>query len=102
MNKILISSADNYSVNFAPETEVEEVIQNVRTIINTIKRSVPLDRAFGIDGDVVDKPMPVAEAQLSNEIFTAVRKYEPRARIENIRFESNLTGKLNVKVVVSI
>lgn len=102
MNNVLISSADVYAVNFAPSTEVEEVIQNVRTIINTIKRSVPLDRSFGIDGDVVDKPVPVAEAQLSNEIFTAVRRYEPRARIENIRFKSDLTGKLKVEVVVSI
>ena len=102
MGNALISTADVYAVNFAPSTEVEEVIQNVRTIINTVKQSVPLDRSFGIDGDVVDKPMPVAEAQLANEIFTAVKRYEPRARIENIRCKSDLTGKLRVEVVVSI
>ena len=72
------------SINIAPASVAEEVLQNVRTLLTTIKCQIPLDRAFGIDGSVIDLPMPQAQAFLTNEIFTAIRHYEPRARIEKI------------------
>ena len=40
-------------INFAPATIAEEVMQNVRMIISTVKYSVPMDREFGIDGAVI-------------------------------------------------
>ena len=89
-------------IDFAPATIVEEVIQNVRTIVTTIKYSIPLDREFGIDGSVVDLPINVAKARLTNEIFRAVRRYEPRAVIESITFKGEETGRLIPTVGVSI
>lgn len=89
-------------VDFAPASEVKEILQNVKTIISTTKFSVPLDRDFGISGDLVDTPLPVAQARLSNEIIMAVRKYEPRAKITGISFAGTSDGKLGVKVEVGI
>ena len=81
---------------------MEEVLQNVRTIISTIKYEIPLDRDFGIDGDVIDMPMQQAQAKLTQEIFRAVRQYEPRAVIESISFSGDESGKLTPTLEVSI
>ena len=81
---------------------MEEVLQNVRTIISTIKYEIPLDRDLGIDGDVIDMPMQQAQAKLTQEIFRAVRQYEPRAVIESISFSGDESGKLTPTLEVSI
>ena len=98
----IIQMNETPQIDFAPASVVEEVIQNVRTIITTIKYSIPLDRGFGIDGDVVDLPINVAQAKLTNEIFRAIRRYEPRAVIESIAFKGEDTGRLIPIVGVSI
>jgi phage baseplate assembly protein W len=98
----LIAADDKPVINFAPDTVEEEVLQNVRTILTTIKHSIPLDRSFGIDGEVIDLPINVAKAKMTNEIFRAVRQYEPRAVIESITFTGEDKGILRPKMEVRI
>lgn len=98
----LLTANQKPAIDLAPKTTVEEVLQNVRTIITTIKYEIPLDRDFGIDGDVIDMPMQQAQAKLSQEIFRAVRQYEPRAVIESIDFSGDESGRLIPKLEVSI
>lgn len=98
----LLTANQKPAIDLAPKTTVEEVLQNVRTIITTIKYEIPLDRDFGIDGDVIDMPMQQAQAKLSQEIFRAVRQYEPRAVIESIDFSGGESGRLIPKLEVSI
>lgn len=90
------------AINFSPQSEVEEILQNVRTILSTIKGSVPLDRDFGIDSSYVDAPMPVAKAKLASEIMSAVQKYEPRATITSIDFTGEMDGVLKPRIEVRI
>lgn len=89
-------------VSFAPKTIVEEVVQNVRTILSTVVWSVPLDRRFGISASMLDSPLPEAMAALSSEIYTAVKRYEPRCVIKKITFEGDLDGRLVPKVRIEI
>lgn len=89
-------------VIIAPSSLAEEVMQNVRTILSTIKYSVPLDRDFGIRGDAIDRPIHLAKARLTHDIFRAIRRYEPRAVIEAVGFEGEETGRLTPLVTVSI
>lgn len=98
----LLTANQKPAIDLAPKTTVEEVLQNVRTIITTIKYEIPLDRDFGIDGNVIDMPMQQAQAKLSQEIFRAVRQYEPRAVIESIDFSGDESGRLIPKLEVSI
>lgn len=98
----LVTADTKPAINFAPATIAEEVLQNVQTILTTIKYSVPLDRNFGIDGSVVDLPIDVARAKITNEVFRAIRQYEPRAKIESITFTGEETGKLVPTVEVKI
>lgn len=96
-------TADTGPVNFAPATELEEIIQNVRTILTTLKKSVPMDREFGISGEVVDLPIAVAQAKLTAEIVAAVNKYEPRASVVSVSYEGVETdGKITTKVRIKV
>ena len=97
-----INGGDAPQIDFAPVTVIEEVLQNVRTIISTIKHSVPMDREFGIDGAIIDRPINIAKAHLSNEIFRAVRRYEPRAVIESIDFDGDESGELTPTIKIRI
>lgn len=97
-----INGGETPPINFAPATLAEEVLQNVRMIISTVKYSVPMDREFGIDGAVVDRPVNVAKAHLTNEIFRAVRRYEPRAEITDIDFDGAGSGQLTPRIKIRV
>ena len=58
-------------INFAPKNIYEEVVQNVRTICTTPKYSVPMDRLFGVDATMLDRPTPKAMAAIQAEIVQA-------------------------------
>lgn len=96
----------NTGVDFAPDTEAAEILQNVRTIISTRKGSVPLDREFGISWAMVDKPLPVARSQMQAQVIEAIEKYEPRAKVQSVEFNNDVEGSaeglLNPIVIISI
>ena len=97
-----VSTKDPEKIDISPKNEVTEILQNVRTILATTKGTIPLDREFGIDGSVIDMPTMRAQAYLTNEIFQAIRRYEPRVSIDNITFDGDISGKLIPKVVITI
>jgi len=85
-----------FEVIGAPLTEVEigatglrAIAQNVKTIITTWRGSVFLDRAFGIDSNMVDMPVNVLHARLAQDITVTVQKYEPRVEITSVTFDSS-------------
>ena len=89
-------------VDFDPLTEEEEILQNVRTICSTPKNSVPLDREFGIDCDPLDAPTPAAIAKIQREIIHAIKKYEPRAKIEGVDLVNVNESQFSVNVEFSL
>ena len=100
-------SARLEGIDFAPKDILTEIIQNVRTVISTTQFSVPLDRRFGIDGTVIDLPLPVAMARISAEVIRAITEYEPRCRVVSVDFESTVAtdaeeGHLLPKVSIVI
>ena len=91
------------SVSFAPATEAEEILQNVRTIIATRVGTVPLDRDFGTRWDAIDLPTRAAEMRARADIIEAVKAFEPRAKVKKVSFGGDTAqGKLNPVVTVSI
>lgn len=91
------------TINFAPATELEEIIQNVRTILTTPICSVPLDRNFGINQEMLDLPLPIAQARLSAEIVQAVQKFEPRVIITAVDYTGDgADGRLQPTVKLRI
>ena len=104
MSKYMVSLST--AVNFAPETEAEEVLQNVRTILSTQIGTVPLHRDFGISWEHIDKPYPVAKQLMMVDVIEAIEKFEPRAKVESVEFdestESAMEGLLKPRVIVVI
>lgn len=89
--------------NVMPTTELEEIAQNVQMIISTLKGSVPMDRAFGIDPARVDDPISVAQAKLSAEIAAAIREQEPRARVQKVFYSGDPNdGQLLITARIAI
>lgn len=93
-------------INFAPENETVEILQNVRTIIATVIGSVPMHRALGVSWDFVDMPISDARIMLKQSIIEAIEDGEPRAILRDVEFEEStieaMDGKLKPRVIVSI
>ena len=100
MNEYNIKIVNDGKIDFMPESIEKEIIQNVITICTTLKGSVPMDRALGVNPALIDEPVSVMKARISSEITEAIRKYEPRARVSEISFEGDINGKITPRVKV--
>lgn len=88
-------------INFKPANETEEILQNVRTILTTTKYSVPLDRNFGLNADVLDMPLHIMRARLTAEIINAIHRYEPRVKVKKIFYQADAQDGI-VKPIVRV
>jgi hypothetical protein len=79
-------------LNFAAEG-LEEIYQNVKMILNTRKGSVPLDREFGLDWQIIDSPTSAFVQKLKKDIAEQIEKYEPRVKLNKILVMNK--GELN-------
>ena len=89
-------------IDFNPPDLTREILQNVRTILTTYKYSVPMDRDLGISATFLDEAQPRAIALLTSEMTDALAKYEPRAKLREIRIESNSDGKFYPRVKIRL
>lgn len=93
----------NAAINFAPETEAAEILQNVATILATVRYTVPYDRAIGINPEYLDGPMQLAQAKATADIISSIRTQEPRAQVVDISFTGDgAEGILKPTVRVNI
>ena len=81
---------------------VEEVLQNVKTIITTPIFSVPLRRNWFIDLSLLDNPMNVAQAKLRSHIYELIKVHEPRAVVKEIHFIQDNTDSMDGKSIIQI
>lgn len=100
----LVKAGGLEKINLAPESLVEEVLQNVAVILSTAQYSVPLARRLGLPMRFLDKPLPVAQAMLVAEVNEAIKEQEPRATVVETKFEldEENPGKLIPIVEVEI
>jgi len=80
-------STDSDGIDFGA-SGMDEIIQNVRTIITTIAGTVPLARDFGVDGTVIDGPLEYAQARLTASVVNAIQTYEPRVEVISVSYET--------------
>ena len=98
-----VSSAPLENIQIIPQNDVEEIIQNLHTILSTPKGSVPMYREFGIDASVIDVNVNAAMSLMVNAIYEAIETFEPRAEIVGVTFKDPETqGKLIPVVEVKI
>lgn len=95
----IVKAYEPGAINLAPESVVEEVLQNVAMIVSTPKFSVPLDRGLGLAQRFLDKPIATAQSILISEVLDAVEEYEPRAEVKNVTFELGDTPGVLIPVL---
>jgi uncharacterized protein len=72
-------------------TGLNEVLQNVRVITNTIRGTVMGDRKFGLNAKYVDAPQNVAQMMIVAEVCAGLTYFEPRVTFKSIQFDINTT-----------
>lgn len=95
-----LTAGERVDVDFAPKNVQMEILQNCSTILSTSKFSVPLDRDFGVDANYVDAPLLSAKAKAESEIFTALKKHEPRVTVKQVEWYADAEGIIRAKVKV--
>jgi phage baseplate assembly protein W len=68
-------------INFNPATVEEEVLQNVAIILATPHGTAMMNRALGVSGALLDRPIDAAQAAAIADITEVVQTWEPRARV---------------------
>ena len=94
--------SDRYSINFAPSSVLEEIIQNVRNIFQQIKGTIPYQRDLGIDEDIIDLPTENAIMIYQIDAIKQIKKYEPRAKIRGFNWKGSDVVNGNLKLVVTV
>lgn len=98
-----VKGGDATSYNFNATDTVMSVLQNLSLLYATKQGTVPQYREYGLPMEFIDKPMPVAQTMAVAEITEATEKFEPRASIVEITFETdNVNGRLIPVVEVEI
>ena len=79
--ELVIDNTPSYKIGLEG---IDEIIQNVKVIVNTPKGTVPLDRDFGVDWSIVDTPTTKTFQKLRISIVKAIEKYEPRVKVKTV------------------
>lgn len=93
MNNIIVS-ADESSIKIGARGR-DEIVQNIRMILTTIRGTLYLDRNFGLDPDLIDTPQLQAMIRYREEIVNQIEKYEPRVNVVEINFITNNNDAMN-------
>lgn len=81
--------------------EVADIKRCLETLYQTPEGTCPLDREFGINTDFVGMPIDVAKNLFAVEITDKTDRYEPRATIKTINFDTGDDGQLKAEVVIT-
>ncbi|ARD47567.1 hypothetical protein [Sporosarcina sp. P33] len=102
MNELHTVTIYPNEINFNPVSELEEIVQNIHTIVSTVKYSVPLYREFGVNATFLDEPTPLIKSKLIAEVTEKVEYFEPRVLVEEILMEGNEDGRIIPTLVFSL
>jgi phage baseplate assembly protein W len=96
----ILSPASQGQLDLAA-TGLNEVLQNVRVITNTIVGTVMGDRKFGLNNKYVDAPQNKAQLMIAAEVCAGLTHFEPRVTFRKIQFDIN-KATLAMDVTLSI
>ena len=71
----------------------------MKTIVATLKGSVPLDRDFGVAWGFIDMPTPAARAQFMADVVEEVEKQEPRVNVTGVLWKDSTEQSMDGHLV---
>lgn len=99
-----VSNTDSAELELNESSYVDSVLQNIRCLLSTWEGEVPLYRDYGLNPELLHRPINVVESLLVADITDKIEKYEPRAQVINVSFtgESQTPDVLGISVEVEI
>lgn len=85
-------------------SEEENIYKCLLALYGSKEGEQALDRNFGLNVDCLSLPTEAAEAKLTAEIIRKTKKYEPRAQVTEVKYNTSDSeqGLIKPKVVVQI
>ena len=77
-------------LSFFPQSAEDEIVQSIYCILFTQRGSVPFYREYGLSPDWLHRPINAAQSAYAVALVQALRKYEPRVKVDQVRFGVNL------------
>ena len=65
---------------------LEEVDEQVKTLLSTVAGTIPLDRGLGIDDSFIDKPTEAAQSLYVAEVVEKIPRYIPTLSVDSVNF----------------
>lgn len=85
--RVTINAKDPPKMELFTEDETKDIVQNIMCILQTTRGSCPGIREYGMDPEILHKPVPIAQAAFSVAIQKQMEEYEPRATLVRLEFD---------------
>lgn len=89
----------NYESVIIENVDNADIYKCLKTLLTTPQGTVPFDRNFGINTELLDEPLNYAKGKIISEYYSKIKKYEPRVKIKEIFFVNDY-DKIIPKVVI--
>lgn len=91
-------------IELSGKTEELDIYNCLLTLYGSKEGEQALDREFGLNMECLSLPAEAAQAMLTAEIIRKTKKYEPRAEVLEVEYETSHSqqGRIRPKVVVQI
>ena len=86
---------------FEPDSEAQEIAQNIRTIVAGKRGTAPYFRDFGVSVGALDMPVVAAARYVQTEMVAAIQAFEPRASMSQITAEIDLISGILTEEVTT-
>ncbi len=84
------------------EEEIKDIINHIYCLLTTIKGTIPFSRDIGMDSEIIDLPVDIAQARYTVEAIRNINDYENRVSVKEVTFSyDERTFSLNPKVVLT-
>lgn len=70
----------------------EKTIKRLVCLYSIIEGTQPLDREFGLDGNLLDLPPEVAKNRYALDVIKKTEKYIREVKVTEVTFTTNLDG----------
>lgn len=91
-----------YIIQFEEDEEIDkELARQAEVLMSTRKGSIPMDRDFGIDMDILSEPMSDIATDLMAELLEQFEKYIPALNVASVRI-SDATDQGTIKPIITL
>ena len=86
---MLVRDGVQIVINGVYERELRnDILEKCEFLLTLIKGTIPMNRDIGIDPGIVSQPLYIAQQMYTMSAIETIEKYETRAIVEEVQFET--------------